>query len=164
MDKIVRIFNGTHTLHCTGTNEHWSFDIKTQKKDARFRPGERLISLLSGPSNTGDWRAIGAVDEQGIHLFRRYATGHLPSIVDKLWSLGTGGEVRGYEWLLAGSCCECNRKLTVPLSIRTGIGPICAERVGLDDVDPDLRKKAMRLRRLRAQVESVAGEVQGELF
>lgn len=46
---------------------------------------------------------------------------------------GEGGRkgywgARGYRLLLEGRCCVCNRKLTEPESIRTGIGPVCAGR------------------------------------
>lgn len=34
----------------------------------------------------------------------------------------------GYSVLVAGMCVVCNRKLTDPESIRTGIGPVCAGR------------------------------------
>lgn len=34
----------------------------------------------------------------------------------------------GYRLLLEGRCVVCNRKLTDPVSIRTGIGPVCGGR------------------------------------
>ena len=34
----------------------------------------------------------------------------------------------GYRLLLEGRCVKCNKKLTKPESIRTGIGPVCAGR------------------------------------
>jgi len=34
----------------------------------------------------------------------------------------------GYTLLREGRCLICNRKLTTPESIETGIGPVCAER------------------------------------
>lgn len=33
-----------------------------------------------------------------------------------------------YELLHEGRCLCCNRKLTDPISIQTGIGPVCAGR------------------------------------
>lgn len=41
-----------------------------------------------------------------------------------------------------GRCCRCNRKLTVPASIELGLGPDCAEDVGLGKVWADLNQAA----------------------
>jgi hypothetical protein len=54
-----------------------------------------------------------------------------------LWDLGACGGARlerilpGYRLLVEGTCVRCNRRLTTPESIESGIGPVCAGRVGL---------------------------------
>lgn len=50
--------------------------------------------------------------------------------------LAHGGTKLGAEWVkqfgdLYSHCCLCGRELTVPDSVQKGIGPVCAEKIGL---------------------------------
>jgi hypothetical protein len=36
------------------------------------------------------------------------------------------GNATGLEYLYEGHCRQCNKSLTSPLSIKSGIGPVCA--------------------------------------
>ena len=45
----VRTHNGTITIHNPKTGDHRTFQIKTQPADAKFAPGRRVVSLLTGP-------------------------------------------------------------------------------------------------------------------
>lgn len=153
-----KVFNGKYTLHDTESNRHWTFEIKTQSSKSRFRPGERLISLLSGPNNTGDWRAIGTVTEEGVALFKKHDNPDMSVLVMILWSILTDKErpefLNQYEVLVSATCYKCNRELTVPESILTGIGPVCAERMNkeLRKIDPIAAKRA-KIARLQFLLE-----------
>lgn len=51
-----------------------------------------------------------------------------------LWDLSEQGEAsayarKGFAMLLDKRCMRCNRRLTNPVSIETGIGPECANRM-----------------------------------
>ncbi len=130
----LKIFNGCHTIQNRTTGMHRTFSIRTQPKDAVFAPGARIISLLTGPDT---WDAFGFVNDHEIRVWKRYvaADGYprttwqvyalmLVSIVGLKLSKWT----EKYEHLLEGTCVVCNRKLTNPESIKTGIGPVCAGR------------------------------------
>jgi hypothetical protein len=134
-----RIKNGRFTLRNRQTGEHRTFSIRTQKKDARFAPGKRIISLLTGPDNTADYQSFGFVDDNGIHVWEKLRGGkvwhHKKSKYDwfaiMLWEAVTiprGRFAREYEVMLEGRCVVCNRVLTEPRSIESGIGPVCAGR------------------------------------
>lgn len=41
----MRLFNGFYTIRNRQTGEHRTFRIATQAEDARFAPGERIVSL-----------------------------------------------------------------------------------------------------------------------
>lgn len=112
------------------------------------KPGERegsargsgsamrfFVSVLDGPDNTRDYAYIGCVYADG--AFRHGRKSRLaPGAV----------AVLGFEWFwrrrdrLAeyphvevhhmGTCGRCGRALTVPESITTGLGPVCATREG----------------------------------
>ena len=51
--------NGEITLTNRETGEHRTFRIRTNKEDARFAPGERVIALLTGPDNTTSYTGFG---------------------------------------------------------------------------------------------------------
>jgi len=143
------LFNGTYTL----VNEegvHKTFLVKTQKKDARFAAGERMVSLLTGTDNESSYKGFAFVkDDDRILVWRKkrgngkmsafdYFAYLLPKAAQSL--IGEEGEElegefevngRKYKVLLSKKCMYCNRKLTTPESIRRGVGPECAKMNGL---------------------------------
>lgn len=140
------IFNGTYTVENTKTGEHRTFGIRTHPLDHRFAPGKRIVALLTGCDNNtaGNFRGFGFVEASQIHVWGSAGGPIKPGVPFKvltsfqkyaliLWSLATKGE--GSEFFKAGlvlhastRCIRCNRKLTVPQSIKCGIGPYCAGR------------------------------------
>lgn len=130
--------NGTYTITRRETGEHRTFRIRTQKEDADFAAGERVVSLLTGPDNTRDFDGFGFVNEAGtqINVWRskRGEDGGKHSAFEyyaaMLVDLANGGKRWGanYDFLESRSCVRCNRKLTDPISIEMGIGPTCRGR------------------------------------
>lgn len=131
------IFNGTYTM-TSPNGGHRTFEIKTKPDDSKFAPGKRVLALLAGPDNTEDYVGFAFVDDDGITVWRSKRgpandRSNYEWYADMLWSLATRGaesrwNKKGYELLVEGRCLRCNRKLTDPISIKTGIGPVCAER------------------------------------
>lgn len=70
------------------------------------------------------------VDSTAKHGYRWvYASGTM----DKIAKSGTK---LGGEWVkqfgdLYSHCCLCGRELTIPASVQKGIGPVCADKIGL---------------------------------
>lgn len=127
-----RIFNGKITI-VNRQGEHRTFQIKTQKKDARFAPGKRIIALLSGPDNQHDFMSFGFVDDNGVHVWQKHRTKSflwfaelINVLVGKLPSTCKAELFEGYEVMISKRCLRCNRELTTPESIESGIGPVCA--------------------------------------
>ena len=135
MDRIAKVFNGIYTVQNTESKEHRTFRIRTQSEDATFAPNKRDVSLLVGPDNTSNYKGFAFIDDNGIHVWRKYHGQGKRSphdwYADMLWKLLTGQvmEYAKYTVLIEGHCIKCNRLLTEPESIRTGIGPVCAGRV-----------------------------------
>lgn len=134
---MVTIFNGVFTVNNPKTNQHRTFRIRTQSKDARWMPGMRVISLLTGPDNTSNYESFGFVGDTGIKVWRKKRGGlGLPSahekfavILQSLFEFRARSPYAHYGLTLQESCTciFCNRALTDPLSIATGIGPECAK-------------------------------------
>lgn len=124
----IRTHNGKITVENTVRGTHRTFRIKTQPEDANFAPNERILSLLVGPDNTGDYLQIGFVKDDGrVILWRKYRTAQYEALVrvlqrpDHYRSLGC-------QYHYEGRCRRCNRTLTTPESVQSGIGPVCAGR------------------------------------
>lgn len=94
-------------------------------------------AVLQGADRANDYRYVGIVDTTRMRLsatkkglapesraFR--ALDWILMVVD-----GKRDLPEGYALMHAGRCGRCGRLLTVPESIVTGLGPECAEKMGL---------------------------------
>ncbi len=123
--------NGCLTITNTLTGNHRTFRIRTQNDPAGFAPGERIVSLLTGPDNTSDYTGFGFVKDNGkIVVWRKYrGQGGEKSAYEKYADLlmyPEHYEQRGFVYEFSIRCRKCNRELTTSESIASGIGPICA--------------------------------------
>jgi hypothetical protein len=94
-----------------------------------------FVALLSGPDNTADYTYLGMLRENQFRLTR----------ASKMQD--SSGPVKAFRWVYErlvrremptqteiwheGRCGVCGRPLTVPESIESGIGPVCAGKGGL---------------------------------
>ena len=133
IERVAKVFNGIYTVKSAKTGDHRTFKIHTQPKDAKFAPGQRIVGLLTGPDNTADYAGFAFIDDNGIHVWRSKTESLWKTYADMLWSLALDGGLspwadKGFTILASGTCMRCNRTLTPPESILSGIGPVCAGR------------------------------------
>lgn len=124
------------------------FTIKNKKTQGRFtykvstpadkqREGStiRWVSVLSGEDNSSSYTYIGCLFlNQGFWSFRHGAKSRIsaqaPSVVAFQYVFNNVISVKrshpDLEVWHEGKCSRCGRKLTVPESIETGMGPECA--------------------------------------
>ena len=142
------IHNGLYTIRNKETGNWRTFRIKTQPADAKFAPGERILGLLTGPDNTSSYKGFAFVNDSGVHLWNRYKNDKNLSVYAKMvWALltiPTHPLQPKYQIDISKRCLICNRPLTTPESLDTGIGPICAGREA--KTNKDLRKPVNLLR------------------
>ena len=133
--------NATLTVE-SRSGKHYTYKVKRAKDrddGPAHAPLRWFVNLLSGPDNTGDFTYIGLLEQRdGYRLnFRLTSASRLGK---------NTAPVAGFAWLVRnivdenekklgqarvfheGRCSRCNRKLTDPVSISTGIGPVCAGR------------------------------------
>lgn len=130
--------NGRFTARNRGTGEHRTFRVHTQPANAKFAPLARVVGLLTGPDNGADYTGFGFVTADGIRVWgsKRAPAGAPPNQYEKyaafLWSIvveGPRSRYAGrYEIMAETVCRACNRALTEPGSIQSGIGPVCGGR------------------------------------
>jgi hypothetical protein len=124
----IETHNGIITVENPARGTHRTFRIETQPADAKFAPGERILSLLIGADNGSDYLGIGFVKDDGrVFLWKRYQTEQYYALVRVLQKVGHFRSI-GLVYHFEGRCRKCNRTLTTPESIRSGIGPTCARR------------------------------------
>lgn len=112
--------NGKITISNPNTGNHRTFQIKTVKKGNLA--GKRILSMLIGPNNEQDYLGIGFVDDTGIKIWNR----HKGTLYEKTANCLLKIEELGLISQFSTKCRVCNRELTTPESIETGIGPICS--------------------------------------
>lgn len=117
-----------------------TFTVTNPKTDGRFtyhvvesdpRPGQMpvwFVSVLNGPDNSNDYLYIGTIFADGFRLTRksRATDSALSVVVFKFFA--SRWEDSRLEVYHEGVCGKCGRKLTVPESIASGLGPVCAGR------------------------------------
>jgi len=151
----MRIFNGIWTIRNRQTGEHRTFRVKTQPQDAQFAAGKRILSLLTGADNSNSYKRFAFVSDNGdrVMVWRKFRGTDKRSAYDMyalmLSSLAcpetedtdaTRQWKAKYELMGEKRCIKCNRRLTHPESLITGIGPDCAGRGGNSPV-PDAPKQ-----------------------
>jgi hypothetical protein len=126
-------FLGTHNCKVTvvspKTGEHRTFSIKTiQHGNLKDK---RIIALLTGPSNEDDYTGFGFIQDDGtIRVWAKHRGTQFEKFADLFDRPGYWAS-RGVEYMAEGRCRRCNRLLTHPSSITSGIGPDCAEMEGM---------------------------------
>jgi hypothetical protein len=126
--------NFTVTLSNPRTGQHRTFKLSTaQRGDMK---GKRIISLLIGPDNSNNFKGFAFVNEQGQivdgkgqpGVWKDYRGGVCETYARMLTNPDHWA-ARGIQYLVSSRCRRCNRKLTVPESILSGLGPECASKV-----------------------------------
>lgn len=129
-DFRLPVHDGVITVRNTKRDTHRTFRIRTQKDDAKFAPGRRILSLLTGPDNTRSYTQIAWIEGDGsIRLWAKYQTEHYHNLICILTRIDHWQKC-GVEYMFAGRCRRCQRPLTRPDSISSGIGPECAKVIG----------------------------------
>ncbi len=127
----------TVTLVSVKTGTRFTYTIKA---GAAEPPDVWFVSVLTGSDNEEDYRYLGRIDAR-----MRFWAGRrtpkpgdvgpeAPSSKAFAWAWSTaigGGEIPATLQIWhEGRCGRCARKLTVPSSIASGMGPECANKVG----------------------------------
>jgi hypothetical protein len=126
----VGTHNGTITCSNPQTGESRTFRIKTQAADSKFAAGQRILSLLTGPDNESDYQGFAFVDSMGrVRVWRSRLGTQFEKLGRFVERLEYHQQTHGIQVQWAAKCRVCNRKLTTPESIASGIGPICGGEV-----------------------------------
>ncbi len=146
ISRFVLAGNSTFTLVSLTTGTRFSYRVRAPKllSASALLPTLWFVSVLTGPSNEADFQFMGSVFRpHSTVLAAREGLRYHPSPKSKVsrtapsslafrWfvsrlAAGRGPAPVGEFWH-EGKCGRCGRKLTVPESIASGLGPECAGR------------------------------------
>ena len=94
--------------------------------------GVRFVKVMTGSDNERDFTYLGHIDEKGLfRLDRRSRLAETaPSVGAWQWFWGVlrarSEKIDQCEVWHDGKCARCGRSLTVPSSVASGLGPVCA--------------------------------------
>lgn len=127
-DLDIKKHNCAITIKNPATGNHRTFRVYTAKHGGL--KGKRIVSLLRGQENSEgsrSWQGFGFVDEKGVYVWSKYRSTvydtYAKMLVDPMRYAKLGA-----EYMVEGKCRCCNRVLTHPESIQTGVGPVCGGR------------------------------------
>lgn len=118
------------------TRPHYTYKVSKPKFTSPFL----FVSVLTGPENTKNYTYLGILfPDTGIVKFTDKSQFHedawcvflLRRVCANLWG-NTPHKIEeaGFKLHHEGKCGKCGRRLTVPQSIETGIGPECVKSMG----------------------------------
>lgn len=132
MENGIIPFNGRFTIE-SPRGGHKTFQIRTAK--GGNLKGKRILSIFFGRENTDDrqYEGFAFVNDDRIAIWGKKNDQTHQMYVRMLTDLVAKGEsselyAMGYRLLMEKKCRVCNRTLTNPESIKSGIGPECAGR------------------------------------
>lgn len=122
----------TFTVQNPETGNRFTFKVTRKDVGTEEEPKELFfVALMNGPDNCGSYAFLGTIFDSTtfVHSRKSKVGKDAPSVraFSWLWSrLSAERDFEPAEFWHEGKCGRCARKLTVPESIASGIGPVCA--------------------------------------
>lgn len=131
------------TLVSAKTGTRFTYRVKRALEGNRPQP-RLYVAVLTGPDNVGHYEFLGTLFEEERPWPARYRHGHRSRIAPdapsaRAWAWFWEALTRApslpsdLEVWHEGRCGRCGRRLTVPESIATGLGPECAGKIASAD-------------------------------
>jgi hypothetical protein len=132
------LYEGTFTV-VFADGSHRTLRVERQADDASFKPGQLLVSYLSGSNNDHDYTTFGHVREGDgwntrLYIWRKHQGSAEVIEAAKVLCMDPQAAASSYS-IASGRCSAagCNRTLTAPVEENPyrayGLGPVCGERI-----------------------------------
>lgn len=122
--------NAIFTLVSKATGARFTYRVRVSMEVTAQRPNHvYFVCVLTGPNNASDYTYLGTIfaDATYSHGRKSAISSAASSALAFRWFMDHVHSDQ-VEVFHQGRCCRCGRKLTVPSSIESGIGPECAGR------------------------------------
>jgi hypothetical protein len=126
--------DATFTIRSMRTGTRYTFRVRQGDSKGSTKPAPWFVKMLVGSDNQSDYQYMGMITgaEKRFMLTKasRWTKDALPVVAfEYVWGALVAGRMRSdVEVWHEGRCGRCGRKLTVPESIETGLGPECARK------------------------------------
>ena len=134
--RMMLAGNSTLTFKNEESGSRMTFKVVKSKPNPKFSKQVWFVKFMYGPDNNEDFTFIGTIFQNGETTFKhslksRFNQESKPVVtfsylLDHFARGIMPGKLGIYH---EGRCCRCGRKLTVPESILSGIGPECAGKM-----------------------------------
>lgn len=119
--------NARFTVRNPNTGNRFTFRVRQGKGEN----APHFVQVLTGPDNGADYCYLGTIFTDGRFVVTRKSriSPDAPSARAFSWTwarLQAGRDLGPAEVWHEGRCGRCGRALTVPESIESGLGPVCA--------------------------------------
>ena len=109
-------------------DSHVTFRVERQAADAKFAPGQLIVSRLIGANNEKDYLGVAFGREDGrVNVWKKHVGDTRLVVALGVLSHDPKAAALGYA-KESGRCYVCGRTLTEPSSIELGVGPVCREK------------------------------------
>jgi hypothetical protein len=130
------------TLKSTKTEARFTYKIKKPHPNSYYSRSKIafFVELMNGPDNENNFNYLGCINNEQsgmrfVHGKKSKIGADAPSatVFNWFWNhvVAQRRLVDGLEVWHEGTCCRCGRSLTVPESVRDGIGPECRKKMGV---------------------------------
>lgn len=133
VQKFIFAGRALFTIVSKKTGNRFTYRVNSNRKERPNRIDKpiQFVQVLSGPDNESSYSYLGYLNpftKQKLNAGKKGKPDALSfkSLNWLLEQLSAGKLPEQIEFYHAGKCGACGRTLTVPESIETGLGPICA--------------------------------------
>lgn len=126
--------NGTYTVVLNERGDYRTIKLESTSDQMGKPSGAQIAKYLSGADNESSYTGFAFVSGARVGIWAKFkADSTLAKALQILLSADPGARIdMGEAYAIeSGNCWRCGRKLTVPASLKRGLGPICAEILGL---------------------------------
>lgn len=127
--KFALAGNATFTVTSKATGRRFTFKVRQPSPET-----PHFVKVLTGPDNEGDYTFLGTIfnGQNFVHSRKSSIAPDADSAKAFAWFWRNAASLPADKVSVhhEGRCCRCGRKLTVPESIESGIGPECAGKAG----------------------------------
>lgn len=136
----------------TPEGKHYTFRVDKTDPTDRFPNPAWFVKLLTGPDNESDYTYLGKLDDfsgqvsttaKSKSFDGTYVLRLLNRVLARVWTGDHKAYIdHGFRTHHEGRCGRCRRRLTVPSSINSGIGPECAKQMAgaVKEIEAELRE------------------------
>ena len=131
--------NGTYTIVLNEQGDYRTLRLIDCPDSFNKAPGTQIAQYLSGSDNEANYTGFAFVSGKTIGIWSKYKKAVAPKhglLEIALRVLLTADKEQQIDYgqayaIESGNCWRCGHKLTVPASLRRGLGPICADKLGV---------------------------------